>query len=433
MSPAATFTVACTAKPAAPALQITAPTNAVGNTILFDGLKFPRVTMRATNQNPTSPLTYSWTFNGVAASQMSNLAVSYGGTPGTQSEVSFTPPAVGGVTKYTVRATANDGCSSSAENLFELNLRCDGSLVAAIEPDKVSTYDYVNSIFSLETFTGSATVWPYQNVNGAKKQYNWGIKYFQTATSAGSQVTTGLSGVAAETLTIRPAFVGTYQISLTVNDGCNTNTRTTSLIARCTTTAIARVSPQQIRIEWNSFASKYRGAFEAVTMDGSSSTGHPNVALTYNWSPTDPKTVLVAQQGAVSLNTNKVTYTPTASGTFTFQLTVNNGPCPKSVPFGVSVNALCNVINAVVFGLKTTSTSVRWDGTRFPTVCLDGRMSTYVMQNSSTNTNIDALSYEWLVKNAPLTSRFEAQSTPLVSTSSASGVWINRMHAVGAL
>jgi hypothetical protein len=416
-STAATFTVACSTKPSIPSITQVAPAST--GSVLYDGTKFPRVTLRASVQSPASPLTYSWSFNGVPAAQMSNLALSYGtATPGTQNEVQFTPPSVGGVTRYTITVTASDGCSSSDLRTFELNLGCSGSLVAAVETDKISQYDYNTGTFAATSFTGSQTAWPYNGVPGAQKDYSWSVRYFQTPASSGSAVTSGINGAASQTVTIRPQFVGTYQVSLTVNDGCATNTRTTNLIAQCATTAVARIDPANIQVEWNSFASKYSGSFPTVTLDGSKSTGHPSVTLTYNWSPANANQVLVAQQGAVSLNTNKVTFTPSASGTSAFSLTVNNGPCPNSAAATVQVVAVCNVINALIFGSSSFSTSVRWDGTRFPTVCMDGMMSTY-RTVSGAETNIDSLAYEWLVKDAPLGSHFEASSTPLVATSAA--------------
>ena len=145
------------------------------------------------------------------------------------------------------------------------------------------------------------------------------------------------------------------------------------------------------------------GAFAAVTIDGSKSVGNAGSSLTYNWQPAG---LLVAAQGAISLNTPIVTFTPSAKGNTQFQLQVNNGPCPLSAPSTVTVSAVCPAITALLqepgssagastrysrqvtlaldsLGRESTSQliivrQVTWDGTRFPTACLDGTATTYL-------------------------------------------------------
>lgn len=161
------------------------------------------------------------------------------------------------------------------------------------------------------------------------------------------------------------------------------------------------------------------GAFSAITIDGSKSVGNAGSSLTYNW---QPASLLVAAQGAISLNTPVVTFTPSARGNTQFQLQVNNGPCPLSTPATVTVSAVCPAITALLqepgssAGASTRyNRQVTWDGTRFPTACLDGTATTYL-----TLTNQPAkfaiLKYTWQMLTAPSGSRFEASADPVTRT-----------------
>ena len=276
------------------------------------------------------------------------------------------------------------------------------------------------------TFSGGASVWPYDSVQGAQKNWQWSVLYYDTPSAAsGSLIQSGIQGTQSESFRITPVRVGTYRVTLTINDGCANATQTVNLVTRCDTPAIARVASPSLSIEWNSFLGN-TGGFGPVEIDGSSSQGDSRSTLTYIWKP---QANLVAAGGAPSLNTPKTTFTPSAPGSTQFTLQVHNGPCPVSTEARVAVSAICNTLTALLqtpgasSGRGAGATSqyqrlVNWDGTRFPTVCLDGTATSYTSRNGTAG-RYDILRYIWQMKAAPLKSIFRATASPTIVTGGA--------------
>lgn len=416
------FKVTCNTAPVISSLVLEGGDSS--NQVTYTGNNFPAVSVVASGAD-TDALTYSWTINEQAASSSAGLGAQLSETGG--SKLTFTPTSSGvdGLRRYAVTVTASDGCTVSSPRQIVITLICKPGIQPAIGSARQSLvvqYDHASKSFPTERIVSDRTVWAYPS---GQKNFQWGVTLFSPSTStSGSVVTTGLSGTVLDVLNLKPETYGTYQVSLTVNDGCSQASTTAELIATCATEAVATLAQTLFNIEWNSFLGT-QGGFAQLEFDGSTSTGAANDVLTYSWSPTgslSPKA-----QGA-SMNTPVVVYTPSTSGSTTFSLTVFNGPCRQSTAARVTVTARCMAVNALIRSSPSGSSSSqlqvsnKWDGTRFPTVCLDGQPSTYV-DNGGRSGRRTTLRYQFTMSSAPEGSIFEAStsrqtpSTPYLNTS----------------
>jgi len=140
----------------------------------------------------------------------------------------------------------------------------------------------VNRRFEPATFSAAASTWPYAN---AQKKWTWTATYEDTLGSGPVAVNQQLVGQTAETFIITPTRVGTYTISLNIDDGCASASAKQFLVTSCAVTSNAVVAPSTHTIEFDSFLGA-AGAFPDLTIDGSGSTGSAQDTLSYRWSRT---------------------------------------------------------------------------------------------------------------------------------------------------
>jgi hypothetical protein len=254
-APAVTWRVTCNTRPTQPVLNVQG-----GSTqIFFNGVSFPRVTIDGSSQD-SDTLTYDWSINNldITGSQIAALQVDYGTSGVTKNQLSFTPPpsTIQTTSTYNIIATAFDGCSLSPAGQISITLNCNGSLTARTDGDKSLNYDYTQSTFPETTFSGASSVWPYASVAASRKVWSWTTLYFDSPTSAtGSPIGSGVSGASTDTYAIRPTRVGTYQIKLSIDDGCRTSSVTVNLRTLCTVSAVATLAQAVLQVEFNSYLS----------------------------------------------------------------------------------------------------------------------------------------------------------------------------------
>jgi hypothetical protein len=414
-----TFTAQCNPSPAQTTLALTGPLASAGTSfVYYTGLQFPEVTLTAAAQD-TDPLF----FNFAMPQSLNTRTVPLSQGP-RDNVISFTPTYTGEKTsQWTVQVVANDGCSSGATKLFQLNVMCNGTLTAVPGAAQTVVYNPGNTVnpFPSATFDGSASSDPYAAVSGHRTAYKWEVEYFSSSTAAAETVPSSrYAGASTSLFVVNANKVGSYKVSLTVNDGCTTSTTTTTLATRCTTLtqALIRPTPTNRLVQWNSFLTAAAGGFPEVVLDGTGSTGYSAVPLSYTWgygpsNPQNPAVVLSSTQAP------EVRFRPSQQGTFTFLLSVRNGPCPASPTTSVSITASCNRLVARIAdstGASNPDANLApsvWDGTKFPLVTLDGMGSEYVQLGGAaeTNGNRNRLSYTWTMVQSPAGSAYLAENS----------------------
>jgi hypothetical protein len=319
-----------------------------------------------------------------------------------------------GVKALQVQATMSDGCSQTTSASQTVNFECNSaglSLVATPTNTLIPSvsYSFVNPVgFQPITFNAAASVTPY---TFNRKVYRWCAYPFGGTCAAGNlpAAVTATGGNAESMVLPLPATsLGTYVIELTVSDDCSTTpakTWTVSTICPAVPTANLKV-PSGTRIVWNSNARPTAGDFPPITLDASDSTkaaGAETATLSYDLRLTAPSSQPVSTSATAQ-------FTASAAGTYTFSLTVNNGPC-RSTPVSVTVQFECLSLTPVLALTGAAEVphpgparaSALWDGVRFPTICMDGRNLRYGVADtrSAQNQNLNSLRYTWTVKTAP--------------------------------
>jgi len=238
-------------------------------------------------------------------------------------------------------------------------------------------------------------------------------------------------------------------VSLTVNDQCSQKTVTTSIQASCPSlpTAAMTITPTSpnFGIEWDSFASTYKGGFPPVTLDASGSipaTGSTGVTpLTYAFSTTGQPT------GSMVGEPSPRGATPTAGvsidipGSYTFQLSVANAACQSLQQPTVSFSANCMTIGlsmknrqgAVVSPPGQVSFISLWEGAGFGHVQLDATTTSYRSATASNlEGNYNSLRYTWTVLESPAGSIYEAsgETTPVYEPSQTGWDYETRTNSV---
>jgi hypothetical protein len=430
--PVPAITVTCNAGPQAMNLIQVAGT---GNSVLYSGTSFGPLRVRASAID-ADPLTYSFTLVG-----------SNGAGVSTGAEFEFTPIANGaGNQTFTINSLATDGCSTSMPATIQLTAQCKPGLTprATIGTGRqgsatVIEYDPTASnkqAFPTVSVDGSTTVWPYDGIPGSTKVYSWNAGISGTSSGIVPNSIT-FQGQGTATIVLTPTAVGAHLVVLTVNDGCQSAISTVSFETRCSTIAVAVITASPgTSVLWDSFKSTTAGGFPSVTLNGSSSTGYPSASmeLSYTWAVASGNAVPVQFGNTVGAVT---TFTPTKGATYGFVLSVQNGPCPVSNPAVVTITATCNTLIAVLRQGPTlaasgqgTSSQVsvalesRWDGSKFPTVELDGMDVTYTQSGGRSGTaaqqsgNLRSLKYTWNVVQSPICSCYGQESGPNLTVTS---------------
>lgn len=416
------ITVSCNAAPNNANLQAISGVTSGVNQVIFSGTSFPAVRLRA-GAVDQDQLTYSY-------------SMTTGTITGVQTgpEYEFTPIANNqGNFTYTIQATATDGCSTSTPGSISIRAECRGPLVARAtisggggsRGSTSSTIEYDptapnNNVFPSVSIGSSETTWPYNDVPGNTKQYSWSVT--TSSTSGATGVT--FSGQSTNQISITPQMAAAYTATLTVSDGCQNQSATVSFETRCSTGAQAQISVTPgATVQWDSFKSATQGGFPLVTLNGSLSTGYTGMALTYGWGVAQGNTESVNLGNTIGAITS---FTPAKGGNYGFTLEVSNGPCPKSAMQTVQIQATCNELNAVLKQGATSSSTIslssQWDGSKFPTVELDGSDLTYRQSSGrgvggQQSGNLRSLKFTWNMVKSPSCSCYGQESGPQVTTS----------------
>ncbi len=254
-------------------------------------------------------LNYSWT-----AKEGNPAKVNLVSTDNAASR-KFTPTIAG---TYTFILIVNDGIVDSlpVEVVITVN---DPPVVANAGSDQT-----VN-INTLVTLDGSAS----SGADGDTLTYSWTAK-------SGNPATDALSSTTAVSPTFTPTALGTYTFILIVNDGIVDSLPVEVVITVNDPPVVANAgSDQTVNIN------------TLVTLDGSASSGADGDTLTYSWTAKsgNPATDALSSTTAVS-----PTFTPTALGTYTFELIVNDGTIdssPDEVDIIVTAAAPYTVVSQV--------------------------------------------------------------------------------------
>lgn len=176
------------------------------------------------------------------------------------------------------------------------------------------------TVGSLVSLDGSAS----SDANSDALSFKWAF----TSKPGGSSA--ALSSATAVKPTFTPDVVGSYAVSLTVNDG-----KVDSTAASVTITAsAANVAPVA-----NAGTAQSVVVGSAVTLDGSASSDANGDTLTYSWSiTTRPAGSSAALSSATAASP---TFTPDVVGSYTASLTVNDGKL-GSTAATVSITAIAN-------------------------------------------------------------------------------------------
>jgi hypothetical protein len=419
------ITVSCNP---APSLVQIARTSAGGRgdvrVVEYSGTGFPPVLLSVSAQDQDA-LTYSFSLTQAASNVASNQR--------SPTEFEFTPVANNsGTVSYTVTATASDGCSTSPPASYTIQAQCKTGLASrpVITGRTTSVIDYEpsapNPNFFPQISFESQSTWPTYTDAGAQKIFSWSVeRSTSTRQSQGTGSAVTFQGQGTATISLRPETSGQYTVSLTVLDGCSSSTQTTPFTAQCATASIAIVTSKSgTSVNWNSFKTTASGAFNAVTLDGQTSTGYAGQELRYNWGVAAANSVKVA---LTSTSGSTTSFTPTTGGNYGFTLTVRNGPCPESAPASFQVSANCNELSATLRqGSGGNSAAVVmssiWDGTKFGTIELDGTALVYretaSRAASAQSGNLRSLRYTWTVEQSPACSCYmqDKGSTDVAST-----------------
>jgi len=252
-------------------------------------------------------LTYSWTLTSKptgSTAALSNL---------TATSPTLTPDKPG---DYLVKLVVNDGTVDSLPVTF--------GITANTPPTANAGSDQSIHVGLQVQLDGSGS---------SSRDSEQSLSYAWAFSSKPSGSTATLSNEAIANPTFNPDLVGTYILTLTVNDGIQ-NAADNVTITSTNTKPVANAGPDQTAT-----------VNSPVTLDGSNSADADSDTLTYSWSQTSGDSVTLSSTTVVS-----PTFTPTSSGTYVFSLTVNDGTV-SSDPDTVSIT----VSSAVSEGGGTTT------------------------------------------------------------------------------
>jgi hypothetical protein len=303
--------------------------------------------------NAPSALSHSW-------SQVSGATVSLTGA--TTSQPSFTPIATG---TYTFRLTVSDGAASATD---EVTVNVTGSGISL--PGRIQAEDYKagGEGVGYHDLTAGNTGAQYRTDNvdieattDAGGGYNVGwtdaaewLAYDVNVTAAGkytltARVASGNAGTKTLTVTVDGATVATFNFTdasgwqswkdvVVSNVNLSAGTHTLRMTM---TTGGFNLNYLNVATQTNQPPVANAGADQSVavntkvTLDGRASSDPDNApsALSYAWSQVSGTTVSLT--GAT---TSQPSFTPTATGTYTFRLTVSDGAASATDEVTISVS-----------------------------------------------------------------------------------------------
>jgi len=205
----------------------------------------------------------------------------------------------------------------------------------------------------------------------------------------GPPVTLSDSTVAKPTFT--PTLLGSYTFDLLVDDGWGENDTDEVLVLVVNNAPVANAGPDQMVLK-----------SVLVTLDGSASSD-PNLdPLTYSWVQTGGPVVILSNPTAA-----KPTFTPVVVGTYSFDLTVDDG-------FGG--NSTDRVVVTVV---NTTPVANAGQDQVIPkntTVTLDG--------SASSDPDLDPLTFSWIQQAGPAVTLSDPTSAMPTFTPTVTGMYV---------
>ena len=235
------------------------------------------------------PLTYTWLMTAKPLLSTANL------TDGDTITPSFVPDLDG---IYSIELVVSDGFDRSVPNVITLTAIENNIPVADAGPDQTERVERLVTLDGSDSF----------DLDGDPITYLWSFTAVPTGTTE-PEIT------AATTVnpTFTPTDVGTYRVTLVVNDGeADSEIAIVSIISIVNTAPIADAGiDQAVMTE------------VLVNLDGSNSSDINNDVLTYLWS------VSSRPAGSASTLTGAATatpsFTPDANGEYVFSLLVNDG------------------------------------------------------------------------------------------------------------
>jgi hypothetical protein len=249
----------------------------VGSTVTLNG-------SASTNPSGIGTLSYSWQFTGLPTGSNATLANANTVSPSFIMDVAGT---------YTIQLTVNNGSASSTANV---TVSTDIPPVANAGPNQSVALN------ALVTLDGSKST----DSNSNTLTFTWTF----------TQIPAGSAAALNGANTVNPTFTvdlpGKYVVQLVVNDG------------------LVDSAPSSVTIDQNSVPVANAGQNQSnaavgtlVQLDGSKSTDVDGDPLTYLWS-----IVAAPANSQAALSANNIvnpTFTPDKPGTYTVQLTVNDG------------------------------------------------------------------------------------------------------------
>jgi len=441
-SPAVIYTVTCNQMPNSPQLTQSSSAGAIGPYLYSTTAPYayPAVTITASaNDINNDPISYRWivTEGGLTATSATE-GLAFPGAAGTNDSVVFTPSFSAnssGLRTFSVQAFARDACQENPQGgIVSVQFTCEamqllggrapqGAQIAPaatqFEPYPI-VYEYDNNAFPSTTIDGAASTVVYTN----NRKFDWCLAPDQTpctstnndkaAQDANTQNSGSFTWIPDPSAPVAQDTV--FTAKLTISDGCSQNDAFSYFLVSCPARPTAAMTTKSPIVEWDSNTRK----FPTILLNGSDSTmARGATTMTYAFSSPSGLGNPV-QDGATA------SYEPAGAGTIVFQLTVANGPCRSVNTASVTVAAQCmslrlSLKNGNSHGLNTSprggsllTMAYTWDGTRFPTACIDGLDSSYLTVGDGREVqgglsgNFNALRYTWLVQKAPEASFLES-------------------------
>jgi hypothetical protein len=343
----ATVNVAPTANPG-PSQNVV-----VGAVVSMDG--------SASKDSDGGSLTFKWTLIGKPIGSAASL------TNPTYPNPKFTADLAG---NYVVSLVVNDGKADSTVATVSVT-----ATVANAAPVANAGVNQNVVIASTVTLDGTAST----DANNDSLSYKW-VLQSKPATSSAT-----LTGATSAKPTFKADIAGTYVATLVVSDGkANSELAAVSILASATNLApVAKPGVNQSVV----VGSK-------VSVDGSASSDPNGDSITYRWS------LLFKPVGSTatlsSTSSVNATFTADLAGTYLLGLTVNDGKVDSPVVVLTATAAKLNSVPVASAGTNqnvTVSTLTTLDGT------------------TSTDADLDGLSYMWTLISKPSSSTAALSST----------------------
>ena len=299
-------------------------------------------------------LTYSWAISTAPSNSSAEI------TNNDNVSASFTPDVAG---SYELTVTVSDGLDSDADSLTITAEAINNA------PEADAGEDLTVNIDDTVTLDASNST----DADGDELSYVWALSISPEGSSAEIINATQINA------TFAPDVAGSYQFTLTVNDGELEGTDTLTIIAE--ELVIENVAPIADAGE-----DQTANAGDAITLDASGSSDSDGDTLTYSWELTSYPN---GNESEVSDADNvTATFMSDISGYYVFELTVSDGEESDSDTVTVTIGEVTGSNNTPIADAGEDQ-DVEVDAL----VTLDA--------SDSSDLDSDTLSYEWVILEAP--------------------------------